>query len=189
MPHPGDASWSTSTPATKAELRRGRRYSVARRLAGLFASYARQRPQLLIDWLDGNAQGLDIDLRWQPDLWRALVDRVDADPPHVRHQKTSPGCTKDRSTCRHGCRCSGTPGCRAPRSNCCKPSPPTTTCTCGCRIPATLCGRSSPAATAQSPAATTPATAMSVIRCSRRSDATCASYSAACRRIRRPTNT
>ena len=28
----------------------GRRYAVARRLAGLFASYARQRPQLLVDW-------------------------------------------------------------------------------------------------------------------------------------------
>ena len=32
------------------ELRQGRRYAVARRLAGLFASYARQRPQLLVDW-------------------------------------------------------------------------------------------------------------------------------------------
>ena len=31
----------------EAEFRRGRRYSVARRLAGLFASYAAQRPQLL----------------------------------------------------------------------------------------------------------------------------------------------
>jgi exodeoxyribonuclease V gamma subunit len=72
----------------EAELRRGRRYSVARRLAGLFASYARQRPQLLIEWLDGNAQGLDIDLRWQPELWRALVERIEADPPHIRHQKT-----------------------------------------------------------------------------------------------------
>ncbi len=72
----------------EAELRQGRRYSVARRLAGLFASYARQRPQLLIDWLDGNAQGLDIDLHWQPELWRALVERIDADPPHVRQQKT-----------------------------------------------------------------------------------------------------
>ena len=30
------------------ELRQGRRYAVARRLAGLFASYARQRPQLLM---------------------------------------------------------------------------------------------------------------------------------------------
>ena len=72
----------------EAELRQGRRYSVARRLAGLFASYARQRPQLLIDWLDGDAQGLDADLAWQPELWRALVERIDADPPHIRHQKT-----------------------------------------------------------------------------------------------------
>jgi exodeoxyribonuclease V gamma subunit len=70
------------------ELRKGRRYAVARRLAALFASYARQRPQLLADWLDGHAAGLDTDLDWQPPLWRELVDRVDADPPHVRHQKT-----------------------------------------------------------------------------------------------------
>jgi exodeoxyribonuclease V gamma subunit len=71
----------------EAELRRARRYATARRLAGLFASYARQRPQLLTDWLDGNAPDLDEDLHWQPELWRALVGRVDADPPHVRHQK------------------------------------------------------------------------------------------------------
>ncbi|OBH41664.1 exodeoxyribonuclease V subunit gamma [Mycobacterium intracellulare] len=72
----------------EAELRRGRRYEVARRLAGLFASYARQRPQLLIDWLGGDAGDLDEDLRWQPELWRALVARVAADPPHIRHAKT-----------------------------------------------------------------------------------------------------
>ncbi len=75
-------------PAAEAELRRGRRYSVARRLAGLFASYARQRPQLLADWLDGDASHLDADLAWQPQLWRELVARVDADPPHVRHHTT-----------------------------------------------------------------------------------------------------
>ena len=74
--------------AAEAELRRGRRYSVARRLAGLFASYARLRPQLLVDWLDGHASDLDTDLAWQPELWRALVDRIGADPPHVRQQKT-----------------------------------------------------------------------------------------------------
>ena len=28
------------------------------------------------------------DLAWQPPLWRALLDRVDAEPPHVRHAKT-----------------------------------------------------------------------------------------------------
>ena len=70
------------------ELRLGRRYAVARRLAGLFASYARQRPQLLIDWENEADEGLDADLEWQPHLWRALLDRVDADPPHIRHAKT-----------------------------------------------------------------------------------------------------
>ena len=40
------------------ELRQGRRCAVARRLAGLFASYARQRPQLLAEWLDGDVVGL-----------------------------------------------------------------------------------------------------------------------------------
>jgi exodeoxyribonuclease V gamma subunit len=72
----------------EAELRRARRYATARRLAGLFASYARQRPRLLTDWLAGDAGDLDEDLLWQPQLWRALVRRVDADPPHVRHRKT-----------------------------------------------------------------------------------------------------
>jgi exodeoxyribonuclease V gamma subunit len=73
---------------TEAELRRGRRYSVARRLAGLFASYARQRPELLADWLDGDPGDLDHDLAWQPELWRALVAAVPAEPPHIRHEKT-----------------------------------------------------------------------------------------------------
>lgn len=64
------------------ELRQGRRYAVARRLAGLFASYARQRPQLLVDWAD-----LPADLAWQKPLWLALVERIDAEPPHIRHAK------------------------------------------------------------------------------------------------------
>ncbi|MEI7717117.1 MAG: exodeoxyribonuclease V subunit gamma, partial [Mycobacterium sp.] len=72
----------------EAELRRGRRYSVARRLAGLFASYASQRPQLLADWLDGRPGELDADLTWQPELWRVVVGIVPADPPHIRHRKT-----------------------------------------------------------------------------------------------------
>ena len=79
--------------AGEAELRRGRRYAVARRIAGLFASYAAQRPQLLADWAvgdhtDGAGQDLDPDLEWQPRLWQALTGRVDADPPDVRHRKT-----------------------------------------------------------------------------------------------------
>ena len=69
------------------ELRLGRRYAVARRLAGLFSSYARQRPQLLVAWQDGTDGGVDADLGWQPFLWRAVLTRIDADPPDVRHAK------------------------------------------------------------------------------------------------------
>ena len=65
------------------ELRQGRRYAVARRLAGLFASYARQRPELLIDWA-----AVDTDLAWQQPLWQALLATMDTDPPHLRHAKT-----------------------------------------------------------------------------------------------------
>lgn len=81
----------------EAELRRGRRYSVARRLAGLFASYARQRPSLLTDWLAGDPGDLDPDLAWQPELWRALVAAVPADPPHIRHQRTVAGLREGRT--------------------------------------------------------------------------------------------
>jgi len=76
------------TTGEERELRQGRRYAVARRLAGLFASYARQRPHLLADWLAGRVGGLDDDLHWQPHLWRRLADTMDIDPPHVRHAKT-----------------------------------------------------------------------------------------------------
>ncbi len=74
----------------EAELRRGRRYSVARRLAGLFASYAAQRPRVLADWSEGHATDgagadLDPDLAWQPPLWRALAERVAAPTPLARH--------------------------------------------------------------------------------------------------------
>jgi exodeoxyribonuclease V gamma subunit len=74
-------------------LRRSRRYSVARRLAGLFASYAVQRPQLVTEWRNGrNTDGLgepvDDDLAWQPELWRRLLNAVDAPPPDLRHAET-----------------------------------------------------------------------------------------------------
>jgi exodeoxyribonuclease V gamma subunit len=74
----------------EAEFRRGRRYAVARRLAGLFASYAAQRPQLLEDWSAGRATDglggeLDADLSWQPPLWRALTEAVGAPVPAARH--------------------------------------------------------------------------------------------------------
>jgi exodeoxyribonuclease V gamma subunit len=77
----------------EAEFRRGRRYAVARRLAGLFSSYAAQRPQLLADWSDGDptdglGNRLDDDLAWQPPLWRAVAAAVDAPVPAERHTAT-----------------------------------------------------------------------------------------------------
>ena len=74
----------------EGELRRGRRYAVARRLARLFASYAVQRPTLLSEWeagrdTDGTGRPLDPDLLWQPELWRRLVARVGLPSPHRRH--------------------------------------------------------------------------------------------------------
>jgi exodeoxyribonuclease V gamma subunit len=72
------------------ELRRTRRYSVALRLAGLFASYAAQRPALVTGWREDPGRDVDLppDLRWQPELWRRLLPRVDAPPPDVRQAET-----------------------------------------------------------------------------------------------------
>ncbi|HEX6150322.1 exodeoxyribonuclease V subunit gamma [Nocardioides sp.] len=76
-----------------AELRQNRRWSVARRVAGLFASYARQRPQLVTDWregrdTDGAGGELAADLRWQPELWRRLVAGLGIPTPEERHAET-----------------------------------------------------------------------------------------------------
>lgn len=80
----------------EGELRRSRRWSVARRLAELFASYAVQRPALVRDWregrdTDGAGSALDDDLRWEAELWRRLLARMaaagHAEPPDVRHDR------------------------------------------------------------------------------------------------------
>ncbi len=80
-------------PPAEADLRVGRRYAVARRLAGLFASYAVQRPALVADWAagrdtDGAGKPLDGDLLWQAELWRRLAAAVPAEAPHLRHAAT-----------------------------------------------------------------------------------------------------
>ena len=85
-----DAHLGRGLQTEEGELRRGRRYAVARRLAGLFASYAIQRPALLTSWADGrdeNGDGREIadDLRWQPELWRHLIAGTDTPPPAERH--------------------------------------------------------------------------------------------------------
>ncbi len=74
----------------EGELRRGRRYAVARRLARLFGAYAAQRPTLLADWerhddTDGAGGALPTDLTWQPELWRRLATEVGEPTPGQRH--------------------------------------------------------------------------------------------------------
>ncbi len=74
----------------EGDLRRGRRWAVSRRVAGLLASYAAQRPGLLADWeagraTDGLGAPLPDDLTWQPPLWREVITRVGAPTPQQRH--------------------------------------------------------------------------------------------------------
>lgn len=80
----------------EGELRRSRRWSVARRLAELFASYAVQRPALVRDWregrdTDGAGAELAPDLAWEAELWRRLLARMaeagHAEAPDVRHDR------------------------------------------------------------------------------------------------------
>ena len=76
----------------EGELRRGRRYAVARRLAGLFADYAAQRPAMLADWRrggggDGLGATVEDDLAWQPRLWRRVLALVDAPAPDERQSR------------------------------------------------------------------------------------------------------
>jgi exodeoxyribonuclease V gamma subunit len=84
----GEAAFATLTAHLEGDMRRNRRYSVAIRLAHLFAEYAKQRPSLVAAWRVGEDGDLPADLRWQPELWRRLLPQVDAPPPDVRHQET-----------------------------------------------------------------------------------------------------
>jgi exonuclease V gamma subunit len=168
-----------------ADLRRARRWSVARRLAGLLAAYAVQRPGLVTDWregrdTDGAGGPLDPDLAWQPELWRRVVARVaeqGAPPPDVRHAETSPGCARETpvSTCPTGSRCSATPGCRSPRSSCWPPSASGATSTSGCRSPRPRCGTPCATSVEWCPATPTPPPGGSTTRCWRRWGATAVS--------------
>ncbi len=69
--------------------RRSRRWSTARRLSGLFARYAADRPAMLTAWAAGRDVGPDgstlpDERRWQPQLWRRLRDRVGGPDPVER---------------------------------------------------------------------------------------------------------
>ncbi len=76
---------------SRRALRRDRRHGVLRRVAGLFADYAVQRPALLGAWsagedTDGAGAPLPEDLRWQAVLWRRLLERRGGPGPEQRHR-------------------------------------------------------------------------------------------------------
>jgi exodeoxyribonuclease V gamma subunit len=75
-----------------AEHKRGRRFATAQRLARLFGSYISQRPGMLLDWeagrdLDGLGATLPADLRWQPTLWRRVLETSGQVGPVQEHQR------------------------------------------------------------------------------------------------------
>ncbi|WP_246125494.1 exodeoxyribonuclease V subunit gamma [Cellulomonas xylanilytica] len=71
------------------EVRRGRRFRLAQRVARLFGAYDVQRPQMVRAWArgddeDGVGEPLPGDLRWQPQLWREVRDAAGVPSPAER---------------------------------------------------------------------------------------------------------
>ena len=66
------------------EHRRGRRVSVAQKLAALFTSYSAQRPAMVRAWAAGDDGDLEDDLRWQPELFRRLRAHLGTPSPAER---------------------------------------------------------------------------------------------------------
>lgn len=68
--------------------RSGRRYTVARRIAQLFASYAAERPTMVRAWLEGAAtdrvEELDAGFTWQMTLFQELARRLPTPPTPLR---------------------------------------------------------------------------------------------------------
>ncbi|MEP7088948.1 MAG: exodeoxyribonuclease V subunit gamma [Nocardioidaceae bacterium] len=67
----------------------GRRVATAQKLAGLFVSYAAQRPAMLRNWAagrdtDGWGSALESDLAWQAELWRRVREAIGTDSPAER---------------------------------------------------------------------------------------------------------
>ena len=84
--------------------RHGRRYAVARRIAGLFDSYATNRATMLVDWAagrdtDGFEQALPSDLVWQAELWRRVAARIDLGNPVDRRREAIDRLRDDPASC------------------------------------------------------------------------------------------
>jgi exodeoxyribonuclease V gamma subunit len=78
-------------PVELGPLRAGRRWSIARHLAGIFAMYAATRPTMIDAWSEGrdvDAAGspLPPDRAWQAELWRRLRAELAVPSPVQRLQ-------------------------------------------------------------------------------------------------------
>ena len=77
-----DVAGSPASPRQREEewhyhARRTRRFAVARRVAGLFARYLDDRPELLRAWeASDTSSEVPADFAWQPVLWREVVRHV-----------------------------------------------------------------------------------------------------------------
>ncbi|KQY21481.1 exodeoxyribonuclease V subunit gamma [Cellulomonas sp. Root485] len=85
------------------EVRRGRRFRLAHRVARLFSTYDVQRPQMLRAWAvgrdeDGLGVPLPDDLLWQPRLWREVRDAVVEPSPAERLDEALARLRSDPST-------------------------------------------------------------------------------------------
>ncbi|WP_374999433.1 exodeoxyribonuclease V subunit gamma [Aeromicrobium sp. CTD01-1L150] len=90
-------------PERDEALRRSRRYTTARRTASLLHGYAVQRPWMVQGWLDGDdtdgeGHELPAACRWQAEVWRRAVHRLQAHPsPDQRLAATAEALREDPS--------------------------------------------------------------------------------------------
>ncbi len=86
---PAAAAGQSEATAERTELRRARRLTVARRLAGLFGSYGTMRPSVIRAWVagedtDGMGESLAPHRVWQAELFRRLRATVGVPSPAER---------------------------------------------------------------------------------------------------------
>ena len=100
----GTLGWhlGVGAPPEESGHRQGRRYAVARRIAGLFDAYATNRPGMLLDWsalrdTDGRGSTLPSDLRWQAELWRRVRHRIGALDPLARRASAIADLTESKT--------------------------------------------------------------------------------------------
>ena len=75
--HVGADASDPETATWQQKARQTRRLAVARRLAGLYTSYADDRPEVMRAWeASTDAPNVDADLAWQAPLWRATLESM-----------------------------------------------------------------------------------------------------------------